>query len=453
MGLIYHPTESQGLVSALNANIATAQEMIDKLNQASQHLIEALNGKELSGAAYTAGKGMFSELILPTISKASEALEKVKSDGKQYEGFASSAGSEILDEDKLNEQLETLRTQQSALSSQISFYNQQAAIHPENSELNTSYGDFSTQLSSYMGTNAHDIQKVQEKLQKLHEFNTHVSTLFTASANDFKTAMDMVFAFGLAEFDKTGNFILKVANSKDMKRLEHLAGELGNKVSDKKEWFNESLSQFLDSVADKVIKEGKNIGRSWGAKLQPHGTGGIGFVKDNFAPRRWLSGKLKGVSNPVSKVIGTGAKWGSKLLVGLGAVENYNEYNAEYHNGGRAMVYSGVSTAASYWAGGIGASVGTAAAGFAVSSGMIAGGTALAAVATVALPVAGAIVVGAAAGMAVKALYDNVKPVRDVINGAGDFLNDAGNNIKNTAKEVGKALNNPLKSLKGAFGW
>lgn len=30
MGLIYHPTESQGLVSALNANIDTAQEMIDK---------------------------------------------------------------------------------------------------------------------------------------------------------------------------------------------------------------------------------------------------------------------------------------------------------------------------------------------------------------------------------------------------------------------------------------
>jgi len=453
MGLIYHPSESQGLVSALNANIATAQEMIDKLNRASQHLIEALNGKSLSGAAYTAGKGLFSELILPTISKTSEALEKVKSDAKQYEGFASSAGSEILDEDKLNEQLETLRTQQAALSSQISFYTQQAALHPDNSELNTSYGDFSTQLSSYMGTTEHDIQKVQEKLQKLHEFNTHVSSLFSASANDFKAAMDMVFAFGLAEFDKSGNYNIKVTSNKDIERLEKLAGELGNKISDKKEWFNESLSQFLDSVADKVITEGKNIGRSWGAKLQPHGRGGVGFVKDNFAPRRWLSGKLKGVSNSASKYIGTGAKWGSKLLVGLGALENYSEYNAEYHNSGRGMVYSGVSTAASYWAGGIGASVGTAAAGFAVSSGMIASGTALAAVATVALPVAGAIVAGAAAGMAVKALYDNVKPVREIVNGAGDFLNDAGNNIKNTAKNVGKALSNPLKSLKGAFGW
>ena len=166
--------------------------MIDKLNQASKHLIEALNGKTLSGAAYTAGKGLFSELVLPTISKASEALEKVKSDAKQYEGFASSAGSEILDEDKLNEQLETLRTQQAALSSQINFYTQQAALHPENSELNTSYGDFSTQLSSYMGTNAHDIQKVQEKLQKLHEFNSHVSSLFIQSKENWQSVLALL---------------------------------------------------------------------------------------------------------------------------------------------------------------------------------------------------------------------------------------------------------------------
>ena len=92
MGLIYNPSESQGLVSALNTNIRTATEMIDNLNSASKHLIDALNEKTLSGAAYTAGKGMFSQLILPTISKASQSLEHLKSEAQQYEGFASSAG-------------------------------------------------------------------------------------------------------------------------------------------------------------------------------------------------------------------------------------------------------------------------------------------------------------------------------------------------------------------------
>lgn len=69
MGLIYNPSDSHGLLSALNANIRTADEMIHDLNRASKHLITALDGKTLSGAAYTAGKGMFSQIVIPTISK------------------------------------------------------------------------------------------------------------------------------------------------------------------------------------------------------------------------------------------------------------------------------------------------------------------------------------------------------------------------------------------------
>ncbi|MBK0084431.1 hypothetical protein IAE51_11055 [Lactococcus sp. S64] len=254
MGLIYHPTESQGLVSALNTNIATAQEMIDKLNQASQHLIEALSGNELSGAAYTAGKGLFSELILPTISKASEALQKVKSDAKQYEGFASSAGSEILDEDKLNEQLETLRTQQSALTSQINFYNQQAALHPENSELNTSYGDFSTQLSSYMGTNAHDIQKVQEKLQKLHEFNSHVSSLFNQSKENWQSVLTLLGVLNQSSINsKTGQTSLP--GGLKFKEIQDFIKEKGTDVGKEKiiDIAKEGLQgQIIKAGADKA---------------------------------------------------------------------------------------------------------------------------------------------------------------------------------------------------------
>ena len=52
------------------------------------------------------------------------------------------------------------------------------------------------------------------------------------------------------------------------------------------------------------------------------------------------------------------------------------------------------------------------------------------------------LVVGAAVSVGIKALYKNVKPFRDVVDGAGDILNG-----------VGKALSNSLSSLKGAFGW
>lgn len=49
---------------------------------------------------------------------------------------------------------------------------------------------------------------------------------------------------------------------------------------------------------------------------------------------------------------------------------------------------------------------------------------------------------GEAVSVGIKALYKNVKPFRDVVDGAGDILNG-----------VGKALSNSLSSLKGAFGW
>lgn len=434
MGLIYNPSDSHGLVSALNANIRTADEMIESLNRASKHLIDALGNNSLSGAAYTAGKGMFSQLVLPTISKASQALDKLKSEAKQYEGFASNAGEELLDEDKLNEQLENLQTQQAALSSQISFYNQLAVSHSDDNALNTSYSDSSRQLSSFMETTASDIQKVQEKLKKLHEFNTNVSSLFSASANDFKMVMNMVFTFSLAEFDKIGNYDIKVTNNKDLERLKSLAGELGNKVSDFKEWFNESSAKVFEKITDKVIKEGKNIGKSWGAKLQPRINGK--FATDDFAPRKWLSGKLKGISNPASDAIGTIAKWGGRGLIALGAIENFNDYNAEYHNTGRAISYSAVATGIGIAAGTVGSAVGGA---VAVGFGAAATGF----VATVAAPVVGAVVVGAAVGIGVKAAYDNnFLGTRDAINFVGDKIND-----------VGKAFSNPLKSLKGAFGW
>lgn len=254
MGLIYNPTDSQGLVSALNANIRTADEMIESLNRASKHLIDALGNKTLSGAAFTAGKGMFSQLVIPTISKASQALDKLKSEAKQYEGFASNAGEELLDEDKLNEQLQNLQTQQAALSSQISFYNQLAASHSDDNALNTSYSDFSRQLSSFMGTTASDIQKIQDKLKKLHEFNTSVSPLFTTSDQDFKAILQGISLITSVTFTKNGKF--SIDKIKD--GYELLKG--GLQYRDGKLFLGgEKIVETVNSNGEKVLKFGNKF--------------------------------------------------------------------------------------------------------------------------------------------------------------------------------------------------
>ena len=212
----------------------------------------------------------------------------------------------------------------------------------------------------------------------------------------------------------------KVEQGKMSYTWENMLKDTFEKITDFSEWSKESLGQFLESTKETIIKQGKNIGKSWGARLQPRENGQ--FVRDSFKPRKWLSGKLKGLSGTASKAIGFIAKWGGRGLIALGAYEEATEYYNEYHNVGRAISYSTVATGAGVLTG---MAVGAAFAGAPFIVGLGA-----------------AVVVGAAVSVGIKALYKNVKPFRDVVDGAGDILNG-----------VGKALSNSLSSLKGAFGW
>lgn len=57
-----------------------------------------------------------------------------------------------------------------------------------------------------MGTNAQDIQKVQEKLQKLYEFNTHVITLFNQSKENWQSVMTLLGVLNQTSINpKTGD--------------------------------------------------------------------------------------------------------------------------------------------------------------------------------------------------------------------------------------------------------
>ncbi|MBR2130200.1 MULTISPECIES: hypothetical protein [Lactobacillales] len=64
MGLIYNPNESGELVSNFNANIATCEQIIADLKKGNKHLVGVLNSNQLSGAAFTAGQGLFTQLVI-----------------------------------------------------------------------------------------------------------------------------------------------------------------------------------------------------------------------------------------------------------------------------------------------------------------------------------------------------------------------------------------------------
>ena len=204
-----------------------------------------------------------------------------------------------------------------------------------------------------------------------------------------------------------------------------------SKITDPSEWSWGTLGQALEGLNDIAIKQGKNLGRVYGAKLQPRDALGR-FIKDAIKPRSWLSAKFKGMSNNTSKIIGRGAK---VLGFGISAVLEGVDYYSKYKNVGRAVSYGAVGGIVALGAGVVAGAIGTT--------------LALPAVGTLALGVA----VGAVASVGLKAAYENIKPVRAVIDGAGDLLNKGGKAFSDGVKSIGKAISNPIGSLRGAFGW
>ncbi|EGF07569.1 hypothetical protein HMPREF9394_1102 [Streptococcus sanguinis SK1057] len=84
MGVKYSASESSQLMEVMANNIQVANEVTDRLTQGCDHLIATLDSGELMGAAYTAGKGLFSEIIIPAIKKLQEAVDDIQTELNSY---------------------------------------------------------------------------------------------------------------------------------------------------------------------------------------------------------------------------------------------------------------------------------------------------------------------------------------------------------------------------------
>jgi len=132
MGIRFSTEDSTNLMKALNNNVALADQIIARLTSGSDHLINSLHTGELQGAAYTAGKGLFEELIIPAIQKLQAAVDDIKTELTSYE-YAHSvlAVYDLLDRDILEAQLQEekahLRTIKWQLSLNTRFLNDAAS--------------------------------------------------------------------------------------------------------------------------------------------------------------------------------------------------------------------------------------------------------------------------------------------------------------------------------------
>lgn len=251
MGLIYNPSESEELVSNFNANIATCEQMISDLKNENEHLVGALNSKQLSGAAFTAGQGLFTQLVIPAVKKSDTAIQELKAKLQQYSQYTRDAGGEILDEDKLNEQLEALRRQQALITSQIRLYQNQARVS-ETPELTAMCYSYASTLTNFINTVQEDIRRVEEKLKKLHELDMKIAPLFNGISNEFSIISDGILTINNVSFDKTGKFVIK-ASGKNFDRIKAFVKDIYNRTKD------ESLNTILEETIQDGVKKNTDV--------------------------------------------------------------------------------------------------------------------------------------------------------------------------------------------------
>ena len=96
MGLVYSSGDSSSLMSALSSNLATAKSTVSELKSGSQRLTAAVDGRTLSGAAYNAGKGLFSERHPSNDNRVTTSMDGIQNDLVKYTGANAAISAKVI---------------------------------------------------------------------------------------------------------------------------------------------------------------------------------------------------------------------------------------------------------------------------------------------------------------------------------------------------------------------
>ena len=171
-------------------------------------MVASLESGELQGAAYTAGKGLFTEIIIPAIKKLQEAIDDIQGELASYKSADSEvAGYGELDLDLLKEQLKIKNEQLAKVEKQIAdnqdFFRNAGAL------LTGKLGDLLSQTSALMEAETQlniGIREIQEKIDKLEWFVAQVSQYFSDSLQVWGLAIQGASQLSQILLDSDGNY-------------------------------------------------------------------------------------------------------------------------------------------------------------------------------------------------------------------------------------------------------
>lgn len=183
MGVKYSASESAQLIEAMTNNVQIANEITDRLSGGCNHLLATVDSGELRGEAYTAATGLFTDVIIPSISKIQAAVDDIQVELDSYktaDATISSYGN--LDLEQLKEIKKTWEKQLALVKEQIkekeNFWNKLADVFTLN--INSLVTQTNMLKNAQTQIEA-SISNVDEKIQKLEFFVSQVSQYFTDS--------------------------------------------------------------------------------------------------------------------------------------------------------------------------------------------------------------------------------------------------------------------------------
>ncbi|MBF0777459.1 hypothetical protein [Streptococcus cuniculi] len=475
MGLKYVSGESSSLISTMENNIRCANQLLDDLGSGSERLIAAVDGHTLSGAAYQAGKGLFSELVRPTIQEIRESVHFIQTDLELYKTADSKVAHQgILDEANINQQIAIKRTMQLSAQATAAVLGNQAsslllgeANRPLMSYINRLFG-LQSQLTNYAESLGEDIAALEKKLQLLQNFASETNSLFSESLSNLEQSIQAVVVIQGVTLHSDGSYDLpsssnlyeqfkSIMDSDSAKRLSQLMSLLPKNVI-KAVLKSDGFWEILSSVEKTGAKGDKFVTAVLAGLAKYESMGKFGTKTSKGF------GYLQKFASPVKSTI----KWGLEKASGVKSLATYVNKGGQLAGfwgkavkvAGKAgtvltvadLTITGVSSGLDEFrkSGDVGKAVGKGALSAVASVGPLEGATLGAAVGSV-IPIigttggaiAGAVIGGIIQGM--KAwkpdFFDNpVKGTKEIVNDVGKGIKGAVNAVSNVVGGVGKVL-------------
>lgn len=206
MGVKYSSAESSALIDALTNNIAVANEITERLSSGCAYLVSSLDSGKLQGAAYTAAKGLFTDIIIPAITKIKEAVDDIQIELNSYK----TANEPVSQYGNLD--LEELKSLKKRKEDMLKVVNEQIAEH--DSFLNKLKDTFnydahcetSRQLTDSKNNLESEIQSVTKKIDALELFVSQVASFFSDSLTVLKLAIQGASQLSQVVVDANGNY-------------------------------------------------------------------------------------------------------------------------------------------------------------------------------------------------------------------------------------------------------